>query len=660
MRRFAQKRNNYIWFYVLFLGITAAVIGACSSSKSPSSPAHSSATSTYTYTPCTDGNGYTCTPTSTNTACMVNGTPCTKTQTFTPTQTFTQTWTNTPTNTSTVTSTITPYPTATVGLYVIEGQVQYNGSTNLSGKALQVCGSPGLMACGVTFSGDTIKNELSAPGPVAYSLSFPGNGSYVVWANLCRPENEIEVLGGVTTTSLIGSAYVNAPYAIYAGTTNACFNSGTPTTFTFSGPNTFTGVNLTFGDTCELPGISGTITYTGANVVNAQNALFVQAYSNSNYTGGLFSSMVSENGGAFKVLPPLCGGPVYLQAYSSPGNYLLADCDPVTDLGAMAANYENITNYAITLTDANLYNCTFTATPSVTSTPTNTVCTDSNGYTCTPTGTFTPTPTNTACVDSNGYTCTPTPTPTDTKTPTSTFTSTFTHTPTHTWSPTPSPTIIPDASIGFYTNSPLAVQAGVPIPASTNLANSAYGGTSPYYYEVGTLAEGTPPLGTVVDLNGNLDGTPSTVGSNVFDVCAVDSTGRGSCQPVTVDVVSVTVTSIVQTLGTKVFDGNCGDYGNSEYVTITVNGTAAGPVSTYLDLDIAGGMNYTCPSWTVGTQTGQFYRATGQPLSVSFSLQYVDFLTNCNSDTGGYYSAEVVADGYDFFSLNPNFTVFWQ
>jgi hypothetical protein len=58
---------------------------------------------------------------------------------------------------------------------------------------------------------------------------------------------------------------------------------------------------------------------------------------------------------------------------------------------------------------------------------------------------------------------------------------------------------------------------------------TASGGTPSYYFMSDTFVNGTPPLGTVVDLNGNLIGTPTTADTYKFGVCVVDSVGAKNC-----------------------------------------------------------------------------------------------------------------------------------
>jgi hypothetical protein len=89
---------------------------------------------------------------------------------------------------------------------------------------------------------------------------------------------------------------------------------------------------------------------------------------------------------------------------------------------------------------------------------------------------------------------------------------------------------LPDATVGkTYSNSIIATISG---------------GSSPYHYQSDSFATGAPPIGMMVDLNGNLTGTPKVAGTYTFGVCAVDIAGASSCgtTKVTVSPVSLTGT----------------------------------------------------------------------------------------------------------------------
>lgn len=85
------------------------------------------------------------------------------------------------------------------------------------------------------------------------------------------------------------------------------------------------------------------------------------------------------------------------------------------------------------------------------------------------------------------------------------------------------------SSVVFVPVNPLP-QATVGIAYSNTVISSISGGTPPYHYQSDTFANGAPPMGLIVDLNGNLTGTPSVAGTYTFGVCAVDMVGSSSCK----------------------------------------------------------------------------------------------------------------------------------
>jgi hypothetical protein len=65
-----------------------------------------------------------------------------------------------------------------------------------------------------------------------------------------------------------------------------------------------------------------------------------------------------------------------------------------------------------------------------------------------------------------------------------------------------------------------------------NPSATVRGGNPPYHFQLDTMG-GFPPLGMWVDLNGVLRGKPTGTRGASFKVCAVDLSGRSSCQYVT-------------------------------------------------------------------------------------------------------------------------------
>jgi hypothetical protein len=77
---------------------------------------------------------------------------------------------------------------------------------------------------------------------------------------------------------------------------------------------------------------------------------------------------------------------------------------------------------------------------------------------------------------------------------------------------------------------------------------SATGGTPPYYFEIGSFMNGTPPPGMTVLLGGTLSGWPSRKGPYNFQVCVVDLFGATDCDEVRVTVGEATPESTQNSL----------------------------------------------------------------------------------------------------------------
>lgn len=106
---------------------------------------------------------------------------------------------------------------------------------------------------------------------------------------------------------------------------------------------------------------------------------------------------------------------------------------------------------------------------------------------------------------------------------------------------------LPSATVGEY--------------YSNSVIGSITGGTSPYYYQSDSFVTGAPPIGMIVDLNGNLRGTPHVPGTYTFGVCAVDLVGAFSCKTTKITVSSPSVS------GNWYFHWNC----NGDYECLTLN-----------------------------------------------------------------------------------------
>ncbi len=63
---------------------------------------------------------------------------------------------------------------------------------------------------------------------------------------------------------------------------------------------------------------------------------------------------------------------------------------------------------------------------------------------------------------------------------------------------------------------------------------TAQGGTPPYHFQSDTFANGAPPFGMTVDVNGHILGTSKTEGTYTVGVCAVDTAAASKCGQATV------------------------------------------------------------------------------------------------------------------------------
>jgi|GEM_PF-3696215 len=129
---------------------------------------------------------------------------------------------------------------------------------------------------------------------------------------------------------------------------------------------------------------------------------------------------------------------------------------------------------------------------------------------------------------------------------------------------------------------------------------TAEGGTPPYYFRSDYLREGPPPMGTIVDLNGNVRGTPTVMGTYSVGVCAIDTIGAYSCGPATVNVVSHNATLYLRKTGSGTGKVYANPYnGESVYANgVTVTLTAkADSGSTFM------GWGGDCGSASSGTCT---------------------------------------------------------
>jgi len=104
---------------------------------------------------------------------------------------------------------------------------------------------------------------------------------------------------------------------------------------------------------------------------------------------------------------------------------------------------------------------------------------------------------------------------------------------------------------------------------------TAQGGTEPHYYRADYFRMGAPPMGTIVDVDGFLTGTPTVTGRFTVGVCVIDLIGASDCGTADVRVVPQNASLILRKTGSgtgKVYadpheDGDVYAYGTE--ITLT-------------------------------------------------------------------------------------------
>jgi hypothetical protein len=215
-------------------------------------------------------------------------------------------------------------------------------------------------------------------------------------------------------------------------------------------------------------------------------------------------------------------------------------------------------------------------------------------------------------------------------------------------SPLPSATVQTPYQFSFCQGARLNEACG----GSLNPATSPTGGQPPYHFQLGS-GVGFPPQGLVLDVNGRLSGTPTTVGTYVFSVCAVDLSASQVCQTV-----SLTVNGSSSFSGpfsgsafdSKTFEPSCVmKHSLSGTITLTVSGsgTAADPYTGTVsgsgrdDLTVASGtLCYgdviTAPiTGTVSGSSGKVQAlATASGAGTTLTIEFTNGVISGNTLTG--------------------------
>ncbi len=326
----------------LLLASSSLLIIGCPGKNSPSSPAAPADTNTPTSTP-TNQNGFTSTPSYTPTASFTptatnaggfTSTPSsftptyTSTLSYTPTFTYTYTSTSTPTNTFTSTFTATSTATNTVCMdgsghtctFTYTPAAPTNTSTLCPTQSFTPTpGANGYSISGtVDYTGES--GTVSGTNPIEvvafqqgsgnggnYYLVTSNGGSYTIQG---LSSGSAYLLVAVYNSSVTGFNWppaVGSSAELY-GTTTCNTSSASQVTVT----GNLTGYTLSFGDSNQLSGYGGTVTYSGSmGRVDGCHQIAVLTYPTSTTlygssgvtnTSNNQSSEINTNGGSFNMV----------------------------------------------------------------------------------------------------------------------------------------------------------------------------------------------------------------------------------------------------------------------------------------------------------------------------------------------------------------------
>lgn len=137
------------------------------------------------------------------------------------------------------------------------------------------------------------------------------------------------------------------------------------------------------------------------------------------------------------------------------------------------------------------------------------------------------------------------------------------------------------------------------------------GGLPPYHYKLDS-GIGFPPMGIILDTNGNLSGTPSASGNSTFGVCVVDTAGKNKCENINlnVDPADVVVSPVPEVQPSiNITSVSCGD--DNAIVSGTASGNVGAEITTVRDAMT------NCGNWENSISC---YRKDGQPAQTTFSV----------------------------------------
>ncbi len=124
-------------------------------------------------------------------------------------------------------------------------------------------------------------------------------------------------------------------------------------------------------------------------------------------------------------------------------------------------------------------------------------------------------------------------------------------------------------------------------PTNLRLWRRVIGNTSPFFFQMDTLALGVTPPGTIMNQEGDLIGSPILAGIFTFSICVVEVGGNQACQPVTVQVLAAPCVYTVSSPNANVAAAG----GNGQFTLTTTAGCfwTAVSDSAWLTVSIGGG-----------------------------------------------------------------------
>lgn len=123
---------------------------------------------------------------------------------------------------------------------------------------------------------------------------------------------------------------------------------------------------------------------------------------------------------------------------------------------------------------------------------------------------------------------------------------------------------------------------------------TAANGNPPYSFQSDSFREGAPPMGTIIDINGHLTGTPSKEGEYTVGVCVKDTIGNSKCEKARVTVEKEEV-SILD----GVWEGSYSETSGSKYCKFKESGSKTFRITTSGD-SFTGTADYSGTSTPIG------------------------------------------------------------